>query len=234
MSGNLNMKGNIKSNKVYDRFWLNNPAILIDKNRLTEFFPNRDMTRVEQLNAIVRFSFYLSLLLVIYRQNINYLYIGIVSLVLTFAIYKYDPNLKGDEREDMYDIFKRRDPEAQRYNYVKPTYANPFMNPTLLDITENPDRQAYSKKSFVNNYELAQDVEQKFSYNLYQDINDIFGKQNSQRQFYTTPVTTIPNEQTKFAEWLYGRPPSCKDNNGYQCMLNNPRNLDGESPPIIY
>ena len=222
-----------EANRNFDPFWLNNPQILINPTRYTEFFPNPGMTRVEQLNAIVRFCFYLSIILVLYKQNINYIYVGLVSLVITYFIYRYDPGLKDDEKLETYTVYERKDRLPGR-NYVKPSFNNPFMNPSLVDYIDNPMRDAYSKKSFIDNQELKAEIEDKFAYNLYQDVNDVFGKTNSQRQFYTTPITTIPNDQGNFAKWLYGRPPTCKDNNGYQCMLNNTRPLEGESRPIIY
>jgi hypothetical protein len=220
--------------KINDNFWLNNPQILIEPKRLSEFFPNQNMTTVEQLNSIVRFCFYLSIILMLLKQNINYIYLFIISLVITFGIYQYDPKLKIIEKKETFGLFDSKSKRDKDKNYVKPTYSNPFMNPSLLDYTENPNREAYSKKSFISNNDLKLDIEEKFSYNLYQDVNDIFGKTNSQRQFYTTPVTTIPNEQSNFANWLYGTPDSCKDNNGYQCMTNNPVFYNGSSPPIIY
>jgi hypothetical protein len=108
------------------------------------------------------------------------------------------------------------------------------MNPTLIDINNNPERESYSKKSFIDNEEIKNEIEDKFSFNLYQDVNDVFGKSNSQRQFYTTPVTTIPNKQDDFAKWLYGKNETCKENNGFQCINNNPRYLNAESRSVIY
>ena len=60
------------------------------------------------------------------------------------------------------------------------------------------------------------------------DVNDVFAKHNSQRQFYTMPVTDICNDQTNFAKWLYLTPPSCKEGNGLQCSANlsNPNGLN--------
>ena len=52
------------------------------------------------------------------------------------------------------------------------------------------------------------------------DIDDIYSKYNSQRQFYTMPNTSIPNKQKEFALWLYNRGPTCKEGNGYQCFAN--------------
>jgi len=230
------LKDSSKENsfRKYDQFWLNNPQVLIDPKRMVEFFPSTNMTRVEQLNSIVRFCFYLSILLILLKGDINYIYLFLVSLVLTFMIYQYDPSLKGDEKIELYDIYETRKKAVRGKNYVKPTYNNPFMNPLLTEILDNPNREAYSKKSFINNIELNQDIEDKFAYNLYQDVDDIFGKTNSQRQFYTVPSTTIPNDQNSFARWLYGRPDACREENGYQCMLNNYRFLDGESRPVQF
>jgi hypothetical protein len=220
--------------KTYDLFWLNNPKILIDPKRLNEFFPHPSMTRVEQLNSIVRFSLYLGLLLTVIKMNLNYLFIFFVGLIITFLIFQFEPTIREDEKIEKYEVYKTKNPKDKKKVYVKPTYDNPFMNPTLIDINENPEREAYSKKSFINNDEVANEIEDKFSYNLYQDVSDVFGKSNSQRQFYTVPSTTIPNDQDSFAKWLYGRQPSCKENNGFQCIQNNDRYLDGESRPIIY
>ena len=29
------------------------------------------------------------------------------------------------------------------------------------------------------------------------------------RNFYTTPINTVPNNQTEFAKWLYDKGPTC-------------------------
>ena len=39
---------------VKDSFWYDNPTVLLNFNRLDEFFPSRDMTLEEQLNSFVR------------------------------------------------------------------------------------------------------------------------------------------------------------------------------------
>jgi hypothetical protein len=220
--------------KTTDLFWLNDPAIIINPNRFIEFIPSNNMTRVEQLNSLVRFCLYFSILLCLLKLDINYMLIFLTSLVLTYIIYNYDINVKNSENLEKFDVFKTVDKTKKCLNYVKPSYDNPFMNPTLLDINGNPNREAYSKRSFLANDEIKQDMEDKFSYNLYQDADDIFSTRNSRRQFYTVPSTTIPNSQDDFAKWLYGNPPSCKDGNGLQCDLNNSRDLSGESRPVFY
>ena len=221
-----------------DPFWLNDPEILIDPRRIAEFVPREYMTKIEQLNAVVRFCIYASILLSFAKMNVNYLLLFVASLAITGLIYHFDPNnMKKDEKRELYEDISNL---AQRKRYVEPTHDNPFMNPCLTDYTDNPNREAASKRSFVHNEKLKMDIEDKFAYNLYQDVNDIYGKNNGQRQFYTTPVTTIPNDQDSFAKWLYGKPAVCKDvfsntgGSGYQCNLNNHRHLEGESRDVRY
>ena len=48
----------------------------------------------------------------------------------------------------------------------------------------------------------------------------MFGKLNSQRNFYTTPSTTIPNDRESFQKWLYNTPQTCKENQEFCNSLN--------------
>ena len=67
----------------------------------------------------------------------------------------------------------------------------------------------------VSDPEVKLLIDNNFDNNLYKDIDDIFGKMNSQRQFYTMPSTTIPNDQESFAKWLYLSPKTCKEDQDY-------------------
>ena len=99
-----------------------------------------------------------------------------------------------------------------------PSKDNPFMNPEIYDYnTQNmntPSCTSYNNKGIQN---VSENI---FNDSLYRDVNDIFGKNNSQRQFYTVPGNSIPNDQDTFAKWLYARPTSCKEGNGLQCAAN--------------
>ena len=52
------------------------------------------------------------------------------------------------------------------------------------------------------------------------EINDIYERNFSERQFYTVPATTIPNDRKSYEQWLYYRDKTCKENNGIQCYKN--------------
>ena len=46
-------------------------------------------------------------------------------------------------------------------------------------------------------------MEKHFYKDLYRGVDEVFDNNYSYRQFYTTPNTTIPNDQEGFAKWLY-------------------------------
>jgi hypothetical protein len=96
--------------------------------------------------------------------------------------------------------------DYQKNTAIKPTTSNPFMN---TDITKynNGDIPCASN---VDDEDIKQDMVVNFNADLFRDIDELFDKKNSQRQFYTTPNTLIPNNQTEFANWLYKIPDTCK------------------------
>lgn len=192
---------------IKDELWYNNIEVLFKLNRIDEFFPTTDMSIEEKLNSIVRLSIYISLILTSYSLNSKYLYIAIIVMILTTIIYIH-------RSEDLNENF-------QETEYVRPTKNNPFMNILPDDYITRPNRESLNKANMYVNDKLNKYIDTKYSYNLYRDADDLFDNNTTQRQFYTMPVTTIPNQQTKFAKWLYATPPTCKEGNGNQCVANN-------------
>lgn len=89
----------------------------------------------------------------------------------------------------------------------KPTKDNPFMNPSIDDFNkENTPIACNSNDNEINN-----DIDIKFNEDLYRDVDDVFDKKNSQRQFFTI-AHNIPNDQEGFARWCYKFPENCKEN----------------------
>lgn len=201
-----------------DPFWANDYTILFTSNRLSDFFPTTDMSLIEKLNALFRLSIYLGIALYIFTANYLYLYIFIIIGALTYFIYYYQYDninlyLNNDD-DNEYNLIQENLKENYKENFDnsrKPTVNNPFMNINL--ITNNPTLS--SSPPSWNNKEVKEEIEDKFNYNLYRDVGDLYGKNNSQRQFYTAPSTTIPNNQTAFAKWCYSSGPTCKEKSLY-------------------
>lgn len=164
--------------ETQDPFWFSSPAILVDRNRLDEFFPRTDMTEVEQLNATVRLAIYASLAMVLYSKNLNYLYIAIIAMLFTYVLYT-----NSNKKKEYFSNLEKLDQIEKEKVIVYPTQNNPFMNVLPTDYIENPNREAATKVNTYNNEDLVKDINDKFYYNLYRDLDDVYDKTNSQRQF---------------------------------------------------
>ena len=210
---NLNIKDeDVKSEN--DPFWIKDYKILFAKERLTEFFPTIQMTLIEKLNAIFRLSIYLSILLYLFTSNYLYLYVMIIVGAFTcFIFYNQKDNIElyFNSLENSNNNSIEKNIYEEKMNTIKPSVENPFMNINL--ITDSKDKEAPLPS--WNNDKIQKDIEDKFNYNLYRDVGDLYGKNNSQREFYTMPSTTIPNNQTSFAKWCYGVGPTCKESSIY-------------------
>lgn len=190
----------------HDNFWYLDIKILFKKERLIEFFPNYEMTLNEKLNAITRLSIYLSIILSLISNNYNYMYISVIVLIFTLLIYK----LQSDNIELYFDSYRNNTLNNTLTDVKKctiPTQNNPFMNHNFL--TDSPSKPAACKS--YNNEGVKKEIKQNFNLKLYRDVSDLYQRNNSQRQYYTMPSTTTPNDQTKFAKWCYNTGKTCKE-----------------------
>jgi Family of unknown function (DUF5762) len=174
------------------------------KERLVEFIPTRDMSLNEKLNAIVRFSIYLSVLLFVYFSTARAFYVPLFVSLFTYYLWRNSPAMER----------KGQQGGGAPTECQQPTLENPFMNVLITDYTENPNRPPACD---IDLPEVSKDMEAGFNNGLYKDVDDIWGRNNSQRQFYTTASTTIPNDRDSFMKWCYQTPPTCKEGAGERC-----------------
>ena len=59
---------------------------MIAKDKIKNYIPLKNYTIEQKLNALVRLSFYISVLLIILTLNVNYLFILIVVLIITYVV----------------------------------------------------------------------------------------------------------------------------------------------------
>ena len=200
-----------------DMFWYDDPSILWDKDRLVEFMPKLSMTFEERLNALSRLSIYVGLLLFMYHHNVVLFYIPIITLAIVFTVYKFrtDPSVSPKNilnsvgaNADNVDLIEQYTNDEDGNLCQKPTKNNPFMNVLLTDYVEQPNRPPACPHEKEGVKEAMNDG---FGHNLYQNVNDVWQKNNSQRQYVTNPSTTIPNDRESFQKWLYNTPYVFKD-----------------------
>ena len=247
----------------HDIFWFNDLSVLFRKDRLAEFYPSETMNLTEKLNSIARFTLYASVVLYLYNNNYYTMYIPLLGLLLTKLLHdhyhKRNISNKGnnkkyikenlsnreknnnieienmefisdDKLEKILDDEKDREVEIDNKKCVKPTKNNPFMNPRYTDYKENVNR---SEACDIDNVEVQKNIDETFSKGLFRDVNDVFDRKTNSRHFYTVPSTTFPNDQDKFAKWLYGNMPSCKNpETSGQCL--RVEDLRQKRTPVSY
>ena len=201
-------------------FWYKNPNILYEKDSIFEFFPSRRFDLIRKLNAVVRLSIFYTVIMILCTKNINYLLIPLITFGITWFIWNRQKDTHTDTIMDesisnqIDDLVKINDLETE---CRIPTKENPFMNPGINEFSNDEYRKPKSCPSY-NNVGVQNRIEELFNEDLYRDVKDIFGKDNSQRQFYTVPGNQVPNDQASFAQWCYGTPPTCKEGNGLACL----------------
>ncbi len=101
--------------------------------------------------------------------------------------------------------------------WTEPTPANPFMNILLTDLKEPNKWRPPAVTAF--DPQSKQQLDDFFRIQWFSDPTDVFGKNQGQRQFYTMPSNSIPNDRKSYQEWLYKIPgKTCKEGNGAACL----------------
>lgn len=181
--------------------WYENLWFFLDYKRLGCFFPSTDMKLDEQLNCIMRFTLYFVITLLLLTRNINYVYMLVFVAFVTFLIYSSDKTDVVVQKE-LFDKLNIAKDKRQKHMY-KPSDDNPFMNVMIGDYKTFPNRPAAGT---WNDKSVREKVNTKFERGLARTKNDLYKKNASDRQYYTMPSTTIPNNQEDFARWLYHNP----------------------------
>jgi hypothetical protein len=165
-------------------FWLSEPSVLFNKDTWYQFVPTPNMAVSDALNAVVRFSVYLSVLLFI--TSLNPLYLLFITLVMLASVF-----LNGwfPKAKKMVENFSSGGIPT---GYVgkertKPTPDNPFMNPQLPDIVDAPDRPPADD---ITKVDIRDKVNEAFvqTSNIYMDTSDVFEQVQAQRNFHAVPV----------------------------------------------
>ena len=209
---------------MYSPFWYNNPKILVEQNYLFEIFPVKEYDMVRKLNSIMRFSIYYTIIVYLYNKNTNIFAIPLIVGIVTYFIFKNNSsiqkenimnNLKNDNtlyEEIPVDVSTL----SHNVGCQIPTKDNPFMNTPYFDIAA--DKDLPKSCTSYDNKGIQRKIETEFDKGLYKNYTDIFGKENSQRQFFSIPYREGVPDQAAFAHWLYRTTDTCKEGNGLACL----------------
>jgi hypothetical protein len=86
-------------------------------------------------------------------------------------------------------------------SYPHPTSDNPFMNPLLTEIGDNPNRPDAAP---ITAAKVKREIEEAFRQpsEIYMDTSDRFDQTQAMRTFHTMQSATIPNDQDGFLQFL--------------------------------
>ena len=134
------------------------------------------------------------------------------------------------------NAFATDDPSkiGKRVFFDTPKANNPYNNVLITDIVDNPNKlpalPAYYPETEKEILDKTKEAIQKMNptfpnmaEKLFASLDDHFEFEQSARQFYSNPSTTIPNDQGAFAEFCYGEMISCKEGNMFACARDAPR-----------
>jgi hypothetical protein len=218
-----------------------------------EFFPVETMSYNQKLNSISRLVILMTVIGFLFVRNMRIIWIGAVCLLAIFLLqYTQNRNetLKGKEGFDskleslgvdapaqaVINAFATDDPSkiGKREFFDAPRVNNPYNNVLITDIVDNPDKlpapPAYYPETEKEILDKTKEAIQKMNPTfpgmtdkLFASLDDHFEFEQSARQFYSNPATTVPNDQGAFAEFCYGEMISCKEGNKFACARDAPR-----------
>jgi hypothetical protein len=201
------------NNKKMEKVWFKDPRRFITEKNYDKFYPSSTMTYAEKLNSVMRLSLYFTLVVFILKKDSNILFIPIFTGIFTFFLYSNTSTKKNNEETFLSKMNLYKDPFTNEVCH-RPSAENPFMNILISDYKTNPKRV---KACNINKGNIKKEAQQYFNQNLYRDVGDIFHKNASDRNWYTTASTTIPNDDQSFKDYLYSLRPTCKEGSGNAC-----------------
>lgn len=241
-----------------DKYWFHNLKLLT--RNYQNIIPRKDMTYPEKINSLVKLSIVVGLILSIVYYNHLFLYIPVITMIITYTLYLFrenelqqhiinnkqnnninnlnnnnlnNNNLDNNNLDNQNTIDKNLIKKFEGY-LDDMQYVQPNVNNPFMNAMPFDSRNRDPATRTIDNSVKHAEVEVAFDNGTYRDVNDVFDKNNGKRQFFTMPWTTYPNNQGGFANWLYKTPPTCKEGNGEQCLANyyTPLNRNLATPGV--
>ena len=223
------------------QFWSNDPTVLFNKDYIFELWPTTNMCYEHKLNAITRLIILITILGYILTMSSRILIVGALTLVVILILFNMRKKkitkeminegfkVEGNEVTGMFDKSKQIVNPVTLQTVLKTefkegTKKNPFSNVLLTQIMDDPERKS-APPAF--NVDVEEDITKNVkravqminpsinntNKQLYSSLWDNFQLDQSNRIFYSTPNTRVTNDQTAYANFLYGTMPSAKESN---------------------
>ena len=232
-----------------EQFWLNNPTVIF--TNLTSFFPfSSTQTWSEKLNSLVRLSLYVSVVLGAFLASFLPVVLVLFTMGVSVIIRLF--NKSESDVQDSPPITKRKPCTQPSRNNPFMNLLNSD-EPNRDPACNEPETRDQIRKAFFTNFpdqnqtpdvpeqsDLSQMIPsipplptgvdyanyQKQSggeQNLYFDVADAINKRFLYNQFYTTAVTTIPEDVSELKRHVNPDHPTCKENSANCLEYHSPK-----------
>jgi len=224
-------------------FWTQNPSVLYSPDQVSQLLPLPEMQYSQKMNALTRLVFVITLFAMLFFNPTSVLLGGILGEIVIVIFFKW--TMKNKEGLENMDVITNKptvvmidNPETKdkflKTQFTPPSKKNPFANVLLTDISSDPKRKpaapsfnnivhddidAKTKSLIQHINPTIKDARQK----LFGNVADNLDFEQSQRNFYSTANTRINNDQSAFANWLYGSMISAKESDPSALLRGNPR-----------
>ena len=152
------------------KLWTQDISLLYTDTQLWPLYAN---SRVEKLNAMARFLVYYGVMLSILKKDFQFVFIALVTAWVFTLMWPPQKRTKNPQQPQQTPQQQPQQPQSGVCPKV--TTNNVMGNPVLGTHTNVVDNGCRVDPTEVN---------QAFLHNLPLDHWDIYGKNNSQRQFY--------------------------------------------------
>ncbi len=185
-------------------FWLDDPRILMKKDYMS-LWPCAKMDVNARLNAVTRIVLLVSVVAFAATKRPRFLIVGGVTIALIVAYQRSRPvEIEGYEPQNLAE-------------HTLPSEFNPMMNVQLPELNGNPHRKSALKAYHPQTKDMITDAVKKMVLangidpRVFRGLNNEDDLEQSMRQFYTMPNTSVPNNQEEFGKFCYGDMISAKE-----------------------
>ena len=176
--------------------WFDDLAAFVAPEHITKIWWTKSDDPNAAMNSILRFCIMYSIVACVVTLDTWPIIIPVLVAFFTYLIHKNNlwPSSISDWR---YEQFAPDKPSV-----TLPTIDNPVMNFLPADYA-HPDKPPAAN---VLDADIKRQMSDAYDAGLPGSAKDIFGRNSSERCFYTMPVTGCTNDAVEFARWLF--PPS--------------------------
>lgn len=212
---------------IITKFLLQYPSILFNKNNFYKIIPTPSMTKVEKLNTLTRLVIYIMILYLLFSTNYKYTYLFIIIIIILISInYLNNKKIINTFINDLDKNITKNN--LMNIDVLTPIQGSGTISSYVANVPlgTHDDRIPVQDSEVISSYiaddDKISDINIKLQnyFNNENIDNSLYGN-FFDRQFYIMPSTTIPNDQTGFAKWLYTLPETCKENQKYCIKYEN-------------